>query len=200
MRKLLYVLAFLTVLASCSNPSAPKPRGYFRVTFPEKVYSVYDDPALPYRFSMPRYCVMEKEVSRTGEKYWSNIVYPGLNAKIHLTFSFADGNLDTLIEDSHTLAYKHTVKADAIEKIAYYNDSSQVYGLLYNLKGNVASPVQFYLTDSVRNFLRGSLYFNSAPNKDSLLPSVEFVREDIKHIFETLEWKQHGTIRKNNKN
>lgn len=112
-----------------------------------------------------------------------------MNAKIHLTFSFLNKNLDTLIDDSHTLAYKHTVKADAIEKIAYFNDTTKVYGLLYNLKGNVASPVQFYMTDSVKHFLRGSLYFNSTPNKDSLLPSVEFIREDIKHIFETLEWK-----------
>ncbi len=174
---------------SCSEVPTPKPRGYFRATFPEKKYSVFNSDNLPYTFDIDSCCFMEHEESRTGEKYWSNLVYSFMNAKIHLTFSYIDNNLEALIEDSHTLAYKHTVKADAIEKIAYFNDSVSVYGLLYNLKGNVASPIQFYLTDSTKHFLRGSLYFNSTPNKDSLLPSVEYIREDIKRMFETLKWK-----------
>ncbi|MCR5455573.1 MAG: hypothetical protein K6F33_11355, partial [Bacteroidales bacterium] len=66
---------------------------------------------------------------------------------------------------------------------------THVYGLLYGIKGNVASPLQFYITDSTRHFLRGSLYFNCSPNKDSLAPSVEFVRQDIERLFETLIWK-----------
>ncbi|MBQ5404378.1 MAG: gliding motility lipoprotein GldD [Bacteroidales bacterium] len=189
-----HIQIFITVftvfmLFSCSHKPTPKPRGYFRITFPEKEYSIYDSLDLPYSFAMPNYCIMEKENSRGAEKYWTNIVFKGMNAKIHITFTFLNNNLDTLIEDSHTLAYKHTVKADAIEKISYYNDSTRVYGLMYNLKGNVASPVQFYLTDSTKHFLRGSLYFNSSPNKDSLLPAVNFIREDIKQIFETLQWK-----------
>ena len=174
---------------SCSGNYNPKPRGYQRITFPEKSYSLCDTLSLPYTFDLPDYCVLEHEKPKTGEKFWTNIVYNFMNAKIHLTFTFLEGNLDTLIEDSHTLAYKHTVKAEAIEKIAYYNDTLKVYGLLYNLKGNVASPVQFYLTDSTKHFLRGSLYFNSTPNKDSLLPSVEFIREDVKRLFETLQWR-----------
>ena len=177
------------VIGSCGQTYNPKPRGYQRITFPEKTYSVCDTLGLPYVFDLPDYCGLEHEKSAAGEKYWTNVVYGFMNAKIHLTFTFLNGNFDTLVEDSHTLAYKHTVKAEAIEKIAYYNDTTRVYGLLYNLKGNVASPVQFYLTDSTKHFLRGSLYFNSTPNKDSLLPSVEFIREDVRRIFETLHWK-----------
>ena len=189
MKKIIQLLVITIFIVSCGKTPTPKPRGYFRATFPQKVYSEYDSSALPYRFELPEYCFMEHEKSAQGQKYWTNIVFKAMNSKIHLTFSFLNHNLDTLIDDSHTLAYKHTVKADAIEKTAYFNDTTRVYGLLYNLKGNVASPVQFYMTDSVKHFLRGSLYFNSTPNKDSLLPSVEFIREDIKHIFETLEWK-----------
>jgi len=183
------ILTFVAMIFSCSETPTPKPRGYFRVTFPEKVYALYDSANFPYKFDLPKYCKIENENSYGAGKYWTNIVYKELNAKIHLTFNFLNKDLDTLIEDSHTLAYKHTVKADAIEKISYWNDTTHVYGLLYNLKGNVASPIQFYLTDSTKHFLRGSLYFNSTPNKDSLLPSVEFIREDIKRIFETIEWK-----------
>lgn len=190
MKKILLLLTIIVAIASCGETPVPKPRGYFRATFPVKEYAaVADSLALPYSFDFPNYCVMERETSRGAERYWTNIVYPSLNAKVHLSFKFLDNNLDTLIEDSHTLAYKHTVKAEAIEKIAYVNDTTHVYGLLYGIKGNVASPLQFYITDSTKHFLRGSLYFNCNPNKDSLAPSVEFVRADIERLFETLVWK-----------
>ena len=45
---------------------------------------------------------------------------------------------------------------------------------MYDLKGNTASSLQFFVTDSTRNFLRGSLYFNAEPNKDSLAPVMDF--------------------------
>lgn len=87
------------------------------------------------------------------------------------------------------MVYKHTIKAESIDESVIKDTSSCVYGLFYDLKGNVASSVQFYVTDSVRHFLRGSLYFNAQPNQDSLAPLVSFVRKDIEHLIETLEWK-----------
>lgn len=190
MKKILYILSVLVIFAaSCSETPTPKPRGYFRVEYPQKVYTTFDSLDLPYRFDIPAYCNMELETSRGAEKYWSNLVFKTLNAKVHLSFKYLSGNLDALIEDSHTLAYKHTVKAEGIEKISYVNDTTHVYGLMYSIKGNVASPLQFYITDSTRHFLRGSLYFNCSPNKDSLLPSVDFVRADIERMFESLKWK-----------
>ena len=72
----------------------------------------------------------------------------------------------------------------------YYEDKEKsVYGVLYEIKGNAASSVQFYATDSTKHFLRGALYFNTVPNKDSLAPAIQFVEEDIIHLIETLSWK-----------
>ena len=190
MRKLFAIMLTAAVLmVSCGETPVPKPRGYFRVTYPQKEYTTFDSLDLPYRFDIPKYCVMERETSRGADIYWSNLVFKDMNAKVHLSFKYLTGNLDTLIEDSHTLAYKHTVKAGGIEKVSYVNDTTRVYGLLYSIKGNVASPIQFYLTDSTRHFLRGSLYFNCSPNKDSLLPSIDFVRADIERLFESITWK-----------
>ncbi|MCQ2252958.1 MAG: gliding motility lipoprotein GldD [Bacteroidales bacterium] len=188
-KRFLIFFCVAVMAVACSQNPVPKPRGYFRVTYPAKEFRSFDSLNLPYTFQIPRYCMMEREDSYGALQYWTNIVYPTLNAKVHLSYVDINNNLDTLIEDSHTLAYKHTVKADAIEKVAYYNDTTNVYGLLYYLKGNVASPLQFFVTDSSRHFLRGSLYFNCQPNKDSLLPSVKFVRADIEKLFETLQWK-----------
>lgn len=93
------------------------------------------------------------------------------------------------LEDARTMVYKHTVKADAINEKAFINKEKKVYGVLYDIKGNAASSVQFYLTDSVTHFLRGALYFNAEPNKDSLAPAIKFIHQDIERLIETFQWK-----------
>ena len=61
--------------------------------------------------------------------------------------------------------------------------------MLYEIGGNAASQSQFYLTDSIRHFVTGSLYFYAKPNYDSILPASEYLKNDIKHIMESLKWK-----------
>jgi len=83
----------------------------------------------------------------------------------------------------------HIIKADAINEISFSKPENKVYGILYDLKGNTATAVQFFLTDSLKHFLRGSLYFSAEPNSDSLAPVIEFFRDDIVHMIETLNWE-----------
>lgn len=173
-------------ILACSENTTPKPHGYIRITFPEKKYDKFIQPE--YEFDKPVYTQTEN-AAVNGEKGWINLCFPQMNAKIHLSLKKINNNFDTLIDDAHTMAYKHAVKADAIESKAYENDSANVFGLMYDIKGNVASPIQFFLTDSSKYFLRGSLYFNFVPDKDSLEPSVNFIRQDIEKIFETIRWK-----------
>jgi gliding motility-associated lipoprotein GldD len=82
------------------------------------------------------------------------------------------------------------IKAEAINEQIINNNQDRIHGILYDLKGNTATAVQFYVTDSVRHYLRGSLYFESEPNADSLSPLIDFFREDIIHLIGTLKWKQ----------
>lgn len=176
----------IAVLAACGDKAyAPRPKGYFRIDFPEKSYKQYDGEC-PFRFEIPTYSFLIKEEK---SDCWFNIYFPKYNATIYMTYRTVDNDIDTLLNDAHDFAYKHTVKADAIEENIFEKDSSQVYGCLYNIKGNVASQVQFYMTDSTTHFMRGSLYFDSRPNKDSLAPVVDFIRNDIEHFMESFEWK-----------
>jgi gliding motility-associated lipoprotein GldD len=84
----------------------------------------------------------------------------------------------------------HITKADAINEQLINDVGNRIFGILYDLKGNTASAVQFYVTDSVKHYLRGSLYFESEPNADSLAPVIDFFREDVIHLIETLKWKE----------
>ncbi len=177
-------LAGCALLAGCSNPPVPKPEGYPRFDFPEKEYGPSDS-ILPYSFDMPRYAQLEYRPDGSG----TNIVIPRYKATIYLSYYDKPGALDTLFEDAHTMAYKHSVKADAIEEKVFENAQDSVYAMLYRIKGNVASSVQFYATDSVRRFLRGALYFYSEPNIDSLAPAVHFFEADVLRMIETLKWR-----------
>ena len=189
MNRIIIVLIVLGSMVACNNSYTPKPPAYFRISFPEKVYQATDN-KLPYTFEYPTYTLLKADTSRGAEPFWTNLYFPDFNAGIHITYKVVDGNLPNLLEDARTMAFKHTVKADAIDEQIFVNPNSKVSGLMYTIKGNAASQIQFYLTDSNRHFLRGALYFNEHPNKDSLAPVVAFVSEDIVHLIESVQWNE----------
>lgn len=185
----LVVIFFVLCIGSCRNGSTPKPRAYYRIDFPEKQYQLFDT-TFPYSFMYPTYAKVVADNTKGAEKYWINVDFPGYKARIHLSYKSAEGRLDSLLEDSRKLTYKHVLKADAINERIYANPEERIYGILYNIKGNAASSWQFFVTDSSKHFLRGALYFSTTPNKDSLAPAIDFFGQDLIELIETLKWKE----------
>lgn len=180
--------ALVFILLGCKEHYTPLPRGYFRIEFPQRAYRQLDS-VFPYRFEYPNYVAIVPNQGANGDPNWIDLKFSGMNAIVHLSYKKLNHNLDEVMEDSRKLAYKHSIKAEAIGERMYANPDLRVYGILYEIRGNAASPLQFALTDSVTHFLRGSLYFHAVPNKDSLAPVVQFVQEDLIHLMETLSWK-----------
>ena len=174
---------------SCNKTSIPRPYGYFRVDLPRHSYRTIDTLNLPYRFEIPKNVKLISRPTK-GEKYWIDLYYPKLNASIYCSFKPVTGNLIDLLEDTRKIVYKHSVRADGISEKVFENPWKKVHGILYDLKGNTASSVQFILTDSTHNFFRGALYFNNVPNKDSIAPMSNYIREDVIRIMESFEWKR----------
>ena len=186
-RYLLFLSVISAFLYSCRGGYTPKEPGYFRIDLPKKEYVLLDS-VFPYSFEVPEYSVIKADKYHTGNNN-INIGFPSFRATLHLSYFDVKNNIDQLLEDNRKMVYKHTIKADAINEQYYEDTLRQVYGVLYEIKGNAASSVQFYVTDSVKHFLRGALYFNTRPNKDSLAPVVDFIRDDVIHLVETLSWK-----------
>ena len=184
----LLTVALLLLSSSCKDSYTPKPTGYLKISYPEKAYTVYSDQEF-YQFEIPTYAVVEIDSGPRSEDGWINVSVPQLNGKIHLSYKAVDDQLNALITDCRELVYKHTVKAHGIEETPFIHREQKRFGMVYDLKGDVASAVQFFITDSTDHFLRGSLYFNTRPNRDSLNPVIEFMREDILHMIETTQWK-----------
>lgn len=190
-RLLVFLLACLLAFASCEERkiTTPKQRGYFRIDFPEKTYQRFNGES-PYSFNYPTYAIVQNDTSQNSEKYWLNVQFPSQKATIHLSYKNIKHDLDRFVDDAHFLVFKHDAKADAIKTQEFHYPEKQVHGLLFDIKGDAASIMQFYLTDSVEHFVRGALYFNVPPNKDSLRPSVQFVRDDIIELISSFEWRE----------
>lgn len=186
----LIALVLLVLASSCGdkNPQ-PKPRGYFRIDLPEKQYVTLDTMHY-YSFEYPTYSTITPDYHSLQEKDWVNVEFPRFKGTIHISYKQVNDNLGEYLEDAYFMITKHIGKATGIRDSVIINKERDVYGLMYYLDGEgVASPLQFYLTDSTEHFMRGSLYFNVVPNNDSLQPVIDFITDDVRHLINTLEWK-----------
>ncbi len=187
---LIIVLALSSfLLSSCNEDYFPKPKGFFRITLPEKEYRLCAPPGCPFEFEIPSYAVEVRDSSPLAEPCFMDIQFPGFNSTIYITYKPVKNDLQKLYEDHRSMTMKHIPKASGIDEEAYADINHKVYGSRYSIKGNAASNTQFYLTDSTANFIRGSLYFYSLPKSDSIAPVLTFINEDIKHLMETFRWK-----------
>ncbi len=185
----LFAITLLFFSACNSENYYPKPRAYFRIDMPQKEYQVFDS-VYPYKFEYPVYGQINFDTRSTAEEYWLNLNFNYFNSSIYFSYKPVNNNIEKYINDAHTLVSKLIPKADGIKQNIFENDEKKVYGNVYTIEGSrAASVLQFYLTDSVNHFVRGALYFNNAPNNDSLQPVIEFLQEDIQHLIESFEWK-----------
>jgi gliding motility-associated lipoprotein GldD len=189
----LLLLLFAFLFASCNNNDySPKPRSYFRIALPEKKYRLLDS-IYPFTFEYPQYVAIVPDENTKTEPNWINLEFPLYKGTLHLSYKTikTDSSLYQYFEDSRNFANKHIAKAENIEPIIISNDANSVYGLIYDISGvGVASTYQFCVTDSVKHFMRGALYFNVMPNNDSLRPVIDFIKLDIDHLIKTLKWKK----------
>lgn len=175
-------IVVLMVLLSCGEETLPKPKGMLRLDYPEarrvSLQSQY--------FHFERNAL--SKVQEEGNKAIT-IDYPLLNAAIYITYKPVEGNLTALLSDAQKLSYEHVIKADDITEQPFINPEDSVYGMFYEVRGDAASQSQFYVTDSTRHFVTGSLYFYAKPNYDSIYPAAVYLQKDIRRIMETIKWQ-----------
>jgi gliding motility-associated lipoprotein GldD len=185
-KKQLTILALLIVLFtvfSCKKEVLPKPSSYLRLDYPVAEYVNFENQC-PFTFEMNSEAVIK------GEKDCGfTITYPKMKATIYLTYKPVNNNIDNLLRDAQKLTYEHVIKADDILEQPFLNPTKKVYGMFYQVDGNAATNSQFYVTDSIKHFVTGSVYFYAKPNYDSIMPAASYLRNDMQRLMETLKWK-----------
>lgn len=182
---LLVSVLFLSVSCSTKERPIPKPPTYLELIFPERVYNSYTDEC-GYSYTKPGYFSVKNSASSSCNR---NIDFEGLNGTLFISRIDMDTSLAAYVNYSIDKVDEHKVKATAIFDTTFIHQEKRVFGTFFELQGNVASPFQFYVTDSTDRFINGVVYFNTRPNYDSIKPVLDFVKEDLYRFINTLEWE-----------
>ncbi|MGB1391304.1 MAG: gliding motility lipoprotein GldD [Flavobacteriaceae bacterium] len=182
MSKLFFSIIIICFI-SCSEETLPKPKAFLNLEYIKPTYQEFFLQR-PYTFEFS-----DRVKLKDSPNNWLKLEYPKLNASIDITYRKIDGNLRELLVESEKLVFKHTSRAEQISSNNYVNEREKIYGTLYNITGNAASHIQFHITDSTNHFIKGALYFKIKPNYDSILPAVNYIKNDILHLMETFKWK-----------
>ena len=178
------MLLGLYLFFSCNSDLVPKPWGYLRLDYPEPKYQSFHEIS-NFSFKYNVHAQVSKATNQSNYK----VVYPDMKATIYLNYNSVKKNLDSLLNDAYKLPYKHISKAESIPEKVFINHANNVYGTLFSVVGDAASQHQFFLTDSTKHFLIGSVYFYAKPNYDSILPAVKYIENDLIQMIESLNWK-----------
>lgn len=190
--RFIFFVSTIATLVACNNDYTIKPRGYYRIDFPERKYQVFEREGYPYTFEYPVYANVVKDSTFFEEiaDNWINIEFPQFNGKIYMSYKpVGPTDFNKLVNDAFTMTYKHTTKATGISD-SLMRTKAGLTGVWFDVGGNAATAKQFFISDSVKHFLRGALYFDSSPNEDSLKVVNDFLQEDMKHLINTLRWKE----------
>ncbi|MBC6610149.1 gliding motility lipoprotein GldD [Hymenobacter sp. BT507] len=185
-------LSFLLLATSCSSAPdyTPKPKGYNRIDLPPHSYQQLA-PGHPYTFQYSQQARILRDSSYLAQPHWLNIYYPQLHANVQITYADLKGNqalYNKLLEDARKLTSKHEIKATAIDESTMKTPNGMRVSV-FELQGEVPSQFQFYTTDSTRHFFRGALYFRTATANDSLAPVIEYVKQDVVKLLNTLKYQ-----------
>jgi len=178
------VLSFAVLsLGGCKKDVIPKPASHLRLDYPVAEYLLFQNDC-PYSFEMNADAIIK---GKDGCNF--TITYPKMKATIYLSYKTVNGDIDKLLKDAQKLTYEHVIKADDIVEQPYINRDTKVYGMFYQVGGNAATNAQFYITDSVKHFVVGSMYFYAKPNFDSIMPAASYIKNDMQAIMESTRWK-----------
>jgi gliding motility-associated lipoprotein GldD len=186
--KFFYFFVAAVLFSSCEEASVPRKRGYLRIEIPDAGYVLFDPAECPFKFEISKLAVAIPDTNSLSESCWWYINYPTLNGQLYVSYKPLKNDFNVFAEDARALVYKHTQRANAINEEVIANNY-HASGMLYDIGGDAASSIQFFMTDSSKHFLRGALYFNTLPNSDSLAPVIEYVKKDIDRMLSTLQWK-----------
>jgi gliding motility-associated lipoprotein GldD len=174
------------VCFGCESNWLPKPPGYNRIDLPRHEYNSLEE-GYPYSFNFSTHSRVEADSFNLKEQDWINLNYKEFGAKVHLTYKKIDHSTDfkTLSNDAFNLTAKHQIKAYGIEE-----------AVVAELTGEVPTQFQFFVTDSTSHFLRGAVYFNTALKNDSLAPIIEYIKIDMAHLINSVNFEKKAGNKK----
>lgn len=191
MRKLILAISSLFLfLFSCGESTMyiPKPPTYLKLELPVHEYKLYDEDC-PFLFEVSKMFEVKDVVEGKEQTCHKEIQLGELNGIINFSYIDMIEPLSRYVNYSNDKVDEHKIKAVEISDTRIIREKDSVFGTFFELKGDVATPFQFYLTDSSSRFVSGVVYFNCVPNYDSLKPSIDYLKVDLLKMINTFKWQ-----------
>jgi len=188
------ILCCAVFMFSCASKTEdvviPKKFGKLRIShnFLPKNYST-DTSMCGLSFQLPDYATLREDNATDSVCYFTFQV-PQHKASVHVVNAQINSTLDLRnnLEMAHVQLERHLIMAQDIKDTLFLKPEKQMYGRVQNLIGNVAEPMHFIITDSTDHFIFGWLIFDCKPNYDSILPALDYVKKDVYHFLESIQW------------
>lgn len=189
-----YIFIIFIVFFGCENYFLPKESAYLRLDYPKPEYELIDNKEFPFFFEANSRLSEISDIDINLESIDFIINYNQLNAQINFQYKNVNSKekLNAYILDLKTAIETHSMMANSVKIKDYSLKEKNIFGRIFDLSGDVASPYQFYLTDSINNIISGFVYFNIKPNYDSILPAINYIENDIIYLIESFDWKNHN--------
>ena len=189
-----YIFVIFIVLFGCENYFLPKQSAYLRLDYPKPEYKLIDDKDFPFFFEANTRLSEISDIDINLRSIDFIINYNQLNAQINFQYKNVNSSekLKAYILDLKSTIETHSMMANSVKIKDYSLKEKNIFGRIFDLSGDVASPYQFYLTDSINNIISGLVYFNIKPNYDSILPAINYIENDIIHLIESFDWKNYN--------
>lgn len=165
--------------------------GFPRIDTPEmaaRSYQKFKQDNCPVSFEYPDI----GKVARTmADSCWVDVQMESYNLTWHITYRQIprDSDLERQKEDHRKLVYKHSQKATRIQESIIEEPLAR--GILYEVYGEVGTPVQAFLYDSTGTQVALlNVYFQTAERMDSLAPVIQYMKEELNHTLETFRWER----------
>ncbi len=178
------IISLTFIVFGCREKTAPKPFAYPHIQNSTTKYEPFKKNNFPISFNISDNANI---VIDSLNNKWINIIYPTYDATIYC--SYISTNIKSANRDkskSRELVYVHSYRASEINALNYNDSIKGISAELYQLKGNAATPLQFMASDDSSFIFRGSLYFNNIVTYDSVAPIIEYIKDDIIEIIESI--------------
>lgn len=177
------VFVLLFFVLSCDKiADLPKQRSFFAPDF-QLTHYVESNIGCKYNF-----LINSKALISNIKNCNYNIEYKNLNSKIYINHINYFENIELLLNTFDQKVIENSKFSDQIIESEYIDIERKIYSKLFSFVGDSPSNIQFYVTDMSDKFINGSLFFDAKTNYDSLLPYIDYVRNDIKKMVDSFNW------------
>lgn len=187
--KILFLFGFLLFLFSCDETNyLPREKGFLRLEFEKPTYDTFSNESSGLNFiyndAYSTFEIVSDEKIVLGYKDIKiNIVV--VDVELENLSSFEES-----IQNFYMFLEPHRKKSNQISIKEFTSADNNRFAKVFEMRGPVASPLQFYVTDSTNHFLFGSMNIMEKSDYDSIYPSIMYVKNDIFSIIESVNWEE----------